>query len=117
MNLALDKAQDVMLLLTAITVKHEKPISAKDVIELAYSFSTLAEAASSQNNSLKKLKSLSMKTHGMTNSGLDSLGPIGVAESSRSCMNDRDEMYNKGEVDGMYRVDEMSVMDEIDDMD
>ena len=90
MNFALDNAEDVILLLTALTKKHENPISAKDVIEIAYSFASLAEASCSQNNSLKKLKSLCLRTSGLTNAGLDSLANIGVAETSRSCRNDRD---------------------------
>ena len=97
MNLALDKAEDAILLLTAISKKHEDPISAKDVVHLSYSFSTLAEAASSKNMALKKLKSLSLRTSGLTNSGLDSFSSIGVAETSRSCRNDRDELASISE--------------------
>ena len=90
MNFALEHAQDVMLLLTTLTKKQENPISSKDVIELAYSFSFLAEAASSQNNSLKKIKSLGLRSTGLTNSGLDSMSQVCVSETSRSARNDRD---------------------------
>ena len=89
-NFALDNASDVILLLLNLTKMHEKPISAKDVVELAFSFSTLAESTSSKNNSLKKIKSICLKSSGLTNAGLDALASVGLAESSRSFRNDRD---------------------------
>ena len=89
-NFALDNASDVIMLLLTLTRKHETPISTKDVVELAFSFSTLAESASSQNKALKKIKSISMKSSGLTNSGLDSLASVGAAETSRTFRNDRD---------------------------
>ena len=97
MNFALENARDVMLLLTALTKKQENPICPKDVIQLAYSFSSLAEAANSQNNSLKKVKSLGLRSTGLTNSGLDSLSQIGVSETSRSARNDRDVLASISE--------------------
>ena len=90
LHFALDNAKDVILLLTGLTKKREAPITTKDVINLAYSFSTLAESAACQNNSLKKMKTLSLKNSGLTNTGLDSLASVGVTETSRSCRNDRD---------------------------
>ena len=89
-HFALDNAKDVVLLLAALTRKHETPISAKDVIELAFFFSTLAESVSIHNKALKKIKSISMRSSGLTNAGLDSLSAVGVAETSRTFRNDRD---------------------------
>ena len=97
MNFALKNAEDVMLLLTALTKKKENPIMPKDVVDLAYSFSALAEAASSKNNCLKKIKTLSLRSTGLTNSGLDSLAHIGVSETSRSARNDRDVLASISE--------------------
>ena len=89
-HFALDHAKDVFLLLATLTKKHETPISAKDVIELAFSFSSLAESASSHNKALKKIKSISMRSSGLTNAGLDSLSSVGASETSRTFRNDRD---------------------------
>ena len=89
-NFALDHAPDFILLLLSLTKKMETPVSAKDVIELSFSFASLAESCSSQNKALKKIKSICMKTNGMTNAGLDHEAASGAAESSRSFRNDRD---------------------------
>ena len=97
LNFALDNAEDVIMLLTALTKKHETPISCKDVVELAYFFSSLSEAACPRNNALKKIKSICMRNSGLTNKGLDSLAAIGVAETSRSYRNDRDAMASISE--------------------
>ena len=97
LHFALDNSEDVLLLLTALTKKNENPISSQDVIDLAYLFSTLAEAACSRNNSLKKTKTLCLKSSGLTNSGLDSLASVGGAETSRSCRNDRDMLASISE--------------------
>ena len=45
MNFAMENAEDVMLLLTFLTKKYENPIGVKEVIQLAYLFSALAEAS------------------------------------------------------------------------
>lgn len=69
MHFALENAKDVMLLLTTLTKKNENPISTKDVIDLAYRFTALAEGACPQNNTMKKLKSLCLRNSGLTNTG------------------------------------------------
>ena len=89
-NFAIDNAQDVILLLTSLTKKFESPVSTSDVISLAFSFSSLAENASSHNKAIKKTKSVCLRSSGLTNSGLDSLSAVGVVETSRSYRNDRD---------------------------
>ena len=89
-HFALDHAQDVILLLLNLTKKLETPVSSKDVVELAFSFSSLAESASSQNKAMKKIKSICMRSCGLTNAGLDLLAAAGAAETSRSFRNDRD---------------------------
>ena len=96
-NFAIDNAQDVILLLTSLTKKFESPISTSDIISLAFSFSSLAEAASSQNKAVKKTKSVCLRSSGLTNSGLDSLAAVGVVETSRSYRNDRDLMASISE--------------------
>ena len=89
-NFALDHAKDVLLLLTSLTKKNETPISTKDVIELAFSFSSLAESVSSQNKALQKIKSITMKSNGLTNAGLDAMAAVGATETSRTFRNDID---------------------------
>ena len=89
-NFGLDHAPDVILLLLNLTKKLETPLSAKDVIELAFTFSSLSEASSSQNKALKKIKSICLRSSGLTNAGLDSMAFVGATETSRSFRNDRD---------------------------
>lgn len=89
-NFGLENASDVILLLLSLMKKHETPISTKDVMELAFTFANLAESVSSENRALKKIKSICLKSSGLTNAGLDSLATVGAAETSRSFRNDRD---------------------------
>ena len=96
-NFALDHAKEMILLLTSLTKKHESPISTQDIIRLAFTFSTLAQAASPPNNALKKTKSVSLRSSGLTNSGLDSLACAGISETSRSHRNNRDQMASISE--------------------
>lgn len=78
-NFALDNSKDVLLLLTSLTKKHESPITAQDIVSIAYTFSSLSQAASSSNNALKKTKSVNLRTSGLTNAGLDSLACAGIS--------------------------------------
>ena len=92
MNFALEHAEDVMLLLTFLTKKHENPIVVQDVINLSYIFSSLAEASCPSNNALKKLKTLCLRNCGLTNAGLDSMSNVGIAQCSKSARNDINDM-------------------------
>ena len=87
---ALLHAEDVLSTLLTLTVKHESPVEGKDVVQLAYLFATLAEFVSAENNVMKKTKSLSLKSSGLTNQGLDSQNAVGATVSSRTFRNDRD---------------------------
>ena len=89
-HFAIDNAPDVILLLTSLTKKFESPISSSDIISLAFSFSSLAEAASSLNKAVKKTKTVCLRSSGLTNSGLDAHSPTGAVETSRSFRNCRD---------------------------
>ena len=90
MNFALDHAPDVVELILKLLTKNEDPLLEDDVVRCAYTFSSLACSVSRQNNALKKTKSISTKTNGITNSGLDILAHVGMFETSRSFRNDRD---------------------------
>ena len=68
-NFALEHAPDVMRLILKLSTKNEAPINETDVIRLGYMFSSLASTVSSKNNALKKMKSVSSKNNGLTNSG------------------------------------------------
>ena len=87
---ALVHSEDLLLTLLALTVKNESPVSAKDVVQLAYLFATIAESVDPGNNVMKKVKSLDLKSCGLTNHGLDSLAAVGATVTSRSYRNDRD---------------------------
>jgi hypothetical protein len=90
-------ATDLLLTLLTLTVKHESPIEAKDVVHLAFLFATLAEFVSSDNNVMKKTKSIALKSSGLTNQGLDSLSSVGAAVSSRAFRNERDMLAGASE--------------------
>ena len=87
---ALVHSEDLLLTLLALTVKNESQVNAKDVIQLAYLFATIAEAVDSGNNVMKKVKSFNLKSCGLTNHGLDSFAAVGATVTSRSYRNDRD---------------------------
>ena len=93
----LKHAPDVMDFVVKICVKNEAPIEIADVIRVAYMFSSLACAASGKNNAMKKTKSVSTKTNGLTNAGLDVLAHAGIFETSRSWRNDRDLLASLSE--------------------
>ena len=96
-NFALKHAPDVLDFVIKICVKNEAPIEVTDVIRVAYMFSSLASAMSCKNNAMKKTKSISTKTNGLTNAGLDDLAHTGIFETSRSWRNDRDLLASLSE--------------------
>ena len=96
-DFALLHSEDLLLTLLTLTVKHEKPVEPKDVVQLAFLFATLAEFVSSDNSVMKKTKSISLKSCGLTNQGLDSLAAVGAAVTSRSYRNDRDMLAGVSE--------------------
>ena len=89
-DLALKHAPDFLLLIVNLTIKHENPLDEKDAVKIAYLFAQFASSVSSKNSTLKKIKSITMKSHGLTNEGLDCLASVGVVETSRSFRNCRD---------------------------
>ena len=96
-DFALLHSEDLLLTLLNLTVKNETPVLAKDVVQLAYLFATLAEFVSSSNNVMKKTKSLSQKSCGLTNLGLDSQAVVGASVTSRVYRNDRDSLAGYAE--------------------
>ena len=96
-NFAIENAPDVIKLITSISVKFESPVLKEDIIKIATIFSYLANAANENNNSLKKSKSIAIRSSGLTNSGLDALSAIGFSETSRSHRNNRDYMASLSE--------------------
>jgi hypothetical protein len=96
-NFAVEHTPDVLDLIVKLSTKNEAPIAETDVIRCAYIFSSLASTVSRQNNALKKIKSVSTKTNGLTNSGLDVLANVGIFETSRSFRNDRDFLASLSE--------------------
>ena len=91
-ELALNHAPDFLLLIMNLTIKHESPLTEKDVIRTAFLFAQFASSVNSKNNVLRKIKSISLKCSGLTNEGLDCLATVGAAETSRTFRNDRDFM-------------------------
>ena len=91
-ELALTNAPDFLLLVINLAVKHENPLTEKDVIKIAFLFSQFAGCVNSKNNVMKKIKSITLKCNGLTNDGLDCMATLGAAETSRSFRNDRDFM-------------------------
>lgn len=89
-DFALIYSEDLLLTLLSLTVKNENQVKVKDVIQLGYLFAALAESVSSSNNVMKKVKSFTLKSCGLTNQGLDSLAVVGASVSSRAYRNDRD---------------------------
>ena len=89
-DFAMEHAPDILDLIVKLSIDNEAPVTESDVIRCAYIFSTLACTVSRTNNALKKTKSVSTKSHGMTNDGLDILANTGVFETSRNFRNDRD---------------------------
>ena len=89
-DFALCHSEDLLVTLLTLTVKNESQIDAKDVVKIAYLFATLAESVIADNNVMKKTKSLSLKSCGLTNQGLDSFSVVGASVSSRGYRNDRD---------------------------
>lgn len=87
---ALEYAPDFLLLIVNLTVKHENPLEEKDVIKIAYLFAQLASSVSVKNSSMKKIKSITLKSNGLTNEGMDCLAAVGPVETSRSFRNGRD---------------------------
>ena len=70
-ELALTNAPDFLLLVINLAVKHENPLTEKDVIKIAFLFSQFAGCVNSKNNVMKKIKSIILKCNGLTNDGLD----------------------------------------------
>ena len=89
-DFALTHAPDALGFVLKIATKNEAPIAAQDVIRCAFMFSTLACSVSRLNNALKKTKSVSTKSNGLTNTGLDVLALLGIFETSRTYRNNRD---------------------------
>ena len=87
---ALEYAPDFLLLIVNLAIKHENPLDEKDVIKVAYLFAQFASSVSSKNSTMKKIKSISLKSSGLTNEGLDCLAAVGVVETSRTFRNGRD---------------------------
>jgi hypothetical protein len=98
-NFAVEHTPDVLDLILKLSTKNEVSLAEVDVIRCAcaYIFSTLAVTVSRQNNALKKVKSVSTKTNGLTNNGLDVLANVGVFETSRSFRKDRDFLASLSE--------------------
>ena len=96
-NFAVKHTPDVLDLILKLSTKNEVSLAEVDVIRCAYIFSTLAVTVSRQNNALKKVKSVSTKTNGLTNNGLDVLANVGVFETSRSFRKDRDFLASLSE--------------------
>ena len=96
-SFAVEHTPDVLDLILKLSTKNEVSLAEVDVIRCAYIFSTLAVTVSHQNNALKKVKSVSTKTNGLTNNGLDVLASVGVFETSRSFRNDRDFLASLSE--------------------
>ena len=89
-HFALNHAPDVLDLILKLSTKNETPVSPTEVVRCAYMFSSLASTVNRKNNALKKMKSVSIKTQGTTNVGLDDLANVGVVETSRNFRKVRD---------------------------
>ena len=96
-DFALIHSEELLMTLLTLTVKNERPIESKDVVQLSFLFATLAEFVSSDNNVMKKTKSISLKSCGLTNQGLDSLAAVGASVTSRAYRNDRDMLAGVSE--------------------
>ena len=96
-NFAAVHAPDVLRLVVQLATRNEEPVTVTDVVRCAYLFSSLSCSVSRVNNGLKKIKSVSCKNNGLTNTGLDALANIGVFETSRTYRNDRDFLASLNE--------------------
>ena len=65
----LDNTPGMIFFLLNLLVKNEKPVQEKDVVRIAFFFSSLAHAVSRNNNALAKTKTLLLQSQGLTIEG------------------------------------------------
>ena len=87
---SLEKSKSTVIFLINLLVEKNKPITAHDVIHIAYIFSYVAHKVNRDNSALVKLKTLLVQKEGITSEGVDALATLGVTESSRSLRNQKD---------------------------
>ena len=86
-SFGLEHSPGLIAFLLNLLVRKEKPVQEKDVVKIAFLFSSIAHSISKKNNALAKTKTLLLQSQGLTKEGLDSMSLLGVSETGRSALN------------------------------
>ena len=86
----MDKAPKLISLLVELHTDKEKCITTSNVIKIAFTFSQLAMAVNNKLSAVSKVKSLGLRSGGLSNEGLDLAAMTGMVQTSRSAREQRD---------------------------
>ena len=100
-DFGLGHSRGIIFFLLNLLVRKEKLVQERDVVKIAFFFSSLAHAVSRNNDALAKTKSLLLQSQGLTVEGLDMLSHLGICETGRSTLNQSDLLAEVA--DGMLR--------------
>ena len=82
-ELCLKSAPDTVKLLIDLLVPKEFPIDHSHIMKIAFVLSLFLKNTNGNNSAMAKLKSIILKTDGLTNEGLDKFSELGVCENAR----------------------------------
>ena len=86
----IERAPKLITLLLDLQTDKDKCITAQNVVKIAFSFSHLAMGVNNKLSAVNKVKSLALRTGGLSNEGLDFAAMTGMVQTSRSARDQRD---------------------------
>ena len=86
----------LMVFIINMVVRRGEPVLPSDVLKIASLYSNICYAANQNLDALVKLRSLSLQCDGLSNTGLDMLSDMGLAQCARSLSNHRDQLADIG---------------------
>ena len=90
------KCPCLVMFVINMVVRRGEPVLPSDVLKIATLFSSLCYVANRELDALVKLRSLSLQVDGLSNTGLDILSDMGLAQCARSLSNHRDMFAEVG---------------------